>query len=45
MREVIERAVGRNDEYPNEFQLMAHRAKQELHEKHFNNQPLTKHAQ
>jgi len=42
MAEVIRKAIGRNDDYPNETQLAAHRAKQALREKQFGNQDSTK---
>lgn len=35
--ELIARAIGPNDPYPNEIQLAAHRAKQTLKEKQFPN--------
>ena len=35
LAEVIVRAIGPNDQYPNEAQLTAHRAKQALKEKQF----------
>lgn len=45
MAEILERVIGPNDDYPNETQLAAHRAKQALREKQFGNQDTTKQAQ
>jgi hypothetical protein len=42
MTEVIERAIGPNDQYPSAIELAVHRAKQALQEKHFKNQDITK---
>jgi len=41
MAEVIKAAIGSNDPYPTAVQLAAHRAKQSLQEKHFENQDTT----